>query len=60
MHAGSLGEPLLALVKIRASQINGCAYCLDMHGREARAVLIASFTGSSLYSGVNSLRVFPM
>jgi AhpD family alkylhydroperoxidase len=24
-------------VKIRASQINGCAYCLDMHGREARA-----------------------
>ncbi|WP_158252977.1 carboxymuconolactone decarboxylase family protein [Cryobacterium sp. Y62] len=27
----------LALVKIRASQINGCAYCLDMHGREARA-----------------------
>nr|WP_255411746.1 carboxymuconolactone decarboxylase family protein [Cryobacterium sp. Y11] len=55
-----MGEPLLALVKIRASQINGCAYCLDMHGREARAVLIASFTGSSLYSGVNSLRVFPM
>lgn len=37
IHAGSLGEDLLALVKIRASQINGCAYCLDMHGREARA-----------------------
>ena len=37
IHAGSLGEALLALVKIRASQINGCAYCLDMHGREARA-----------------------
>lgn len=37
IHAGSLGEDLLALVKIRASQLNGCAYCLDMHGREARA-----------------------
>jgi AhpD family alkylhydroperoxidase len=35
-RAGTLGEPLLALVKIRASQINGCAWCLDMHGREAR------------------------
>lgn len=37
IHAGDLGEDLLALIKIRASQINGCAYCLDMHGREARA-----------------------
>jgi AhpD family alkylhydroperoxidase len=31
-------EPSLQeLVKIRASQINGCAYCLHMHGHEARA-----------------------
>jgi AhpD family alkylhydroperoxidase len=31
-------EPtLLELVKIRASQINGCAYCLDMHTKNARA-----------------------
>lgn len=37
IHSSSLGEDLLGLVKIRASQINGCAYCLDMHGREARA-----------------------
>ncbi|MEO6942807.1 MAG: carboxymuconolactone decarboxylase family protein [Terrimesophilobacter sp.] len=37
IHAGELGEDLLALVKLRASQLNGCAYCLDMHGREARA-----------------------
>ncbi|RAN72597.1 carboxymuconolactone decarboxylase [Bacillus sp. SRB_336] len=37
IHSGTLGEDLLALVKIRASQLNGCAYCLDMHGREARA-----------------------
>lgn len=35
-HAGSLGEGLLALIKIRASQINGCARCLDIHAREAR------------------------
>src|ERR1700729_1705769 len=31
-------EPaLLQLVKMRASQINGCAYCLDMHSKDARA-----------------------
>jgi AhpD family alkylhydroperoxidase len=30
-------EPsLLELVKMRASQINGCAYCLDMHSKDAR------------------------
>ncbi|WP_166786151.1 carboxymuconolactone decarboxylase family protein [Cryobacterium lyxosi] len=34
IHAGSLGEPLLALMKIRALQINGCAYCLGMHRRD--------------------------
>ena len=28
---------LLELVKMRASQINGCAYCLDMHSKDARA-----------------------
>lgn len=32
-----LEAPLLELVKIRASQINGCAYCLDMHTKDARA-----------------------
>jgi AhpD family alkylhydroperoxidase len=31
-------EPLLSgLVKMRASQINGCAFCIDMHSKEARA-----------------------
>ncbi len=31
-------EPsLLDLIKLRASQINGCAYCLDMHWKDARA-----------------------
>lgn len=33
-----LERPLLELVKIRASQINGCAYCIDMHTRDARAI----------------------
>ncbi len=32
-----LEKPLLELVKMRASQINGCAYCLDMHSKDARA-----------------------
>jgi AhpD family alkylhydroperoxidase len=31
-----LEKPLLELVKIRASQINGCAFCLAMHTRDAR------------------------
>ena len=31
-------EPaLLQLIKVRASQINGCAYCIDMHSKDARA-----------------------
>jgi AhpD family alkylhydroperoxidase len=32
-----LDKPLYELVKIRASQLNGCAYCLDMHHHDARA-----------------------
>src|SRR5690348_78755 len=32
-----LEKPLYELIKIRASQLNGCAYCLDMHNRDARA-----------------------
>lgn len=32
-----LDPRLYELVKIRASQLNGCAYCLDMHNRDARA-----------------------
>jgi AhpD family alkylhydroperoxidase len=35
----SMLEPLLLeIVKLRASQINGCAYCVDMHPTEARAI----------------------
>ena len=36
-HASGLEASLLELVKMRASQINGCAYCLDMHSKDARA-----------------------
>ncbi len=32
-----LEQPLIELVKLRASQINGCAYCIDMHTKDARA-----------------------
>ncbi|MEZ4377212.1 MAG: carboxymuconolactone decarboxylase family protein [Gemmatimonadales bacterium] len=32
-----LERPLLELVRTRASQLNGCAYCVDMHTRDARA-----------------------
>jgi len=31
-----LERPLLNLIKLRASYINGCAYCVDMHSKEAR------------------------
>lgn len=37
VHNSGLEESLLELVKMRASQINGCAYCLDMHSKDARA-----------------------
>lgn len=32
----SLGHTILDLVNIRASQINGCAFCVDMHCKEAK------------------------
>ncbi len=37
VHDCGLDPKLLELVKIRVSQINGCAYCLDMHTKDARA-----------------------
>ena len=37
MHACGLDHALLELVKLRASQINGCAHCIDMHTKELRA-----------------------
>ncbi len=37
VRQSGLEPALLELVKIRASQINGCAFCLDMHTQDARA-----------------------
>jgi AhpD family alkylhydroperoxidase len=50
--------PLLELVKTRVSQINGCAYCLDMHTKDARAAgeteqrlyLLPAWRETSFYS----------
>ena len=33
-----LDHKLIHLIKMRASQINGCAYCIDMHSKDARAM----------------------
>ena len=57
-HEHGLEHSLIELVKTRASQINGCAYCLDMHTREARAAgetearlhLLAAWQESPLYT----------
>jgi AhpD family alkylhydroperoxidase len=52
---GGLDEKLLHLIKMRASQINGCAFCLDMHSKDARA---AGETEQRLY-GLNAWRETP-
>jgi AhpD family alkylhydroperoxidase len=58
MKSSSLGHRLIHLVKIRASQINGCAYCLHMHTSDtlaegedaARIFLLDAWRESHLYS----------
>jgi len=37
VRTSGLDKALYELIKIRASQLNGCAFCLDMHHRDARA-----------------------
>lgn len=37
VHSSSLEPALIELVLMRASQLNGCAYCMDMHSKDARA-----------------------
>ncbi|AUT47497.1 carboxymuconolactone decarboxylase family protein [Achromobacter sp. AONIH1] len=57
-HCG-LEKSLIELVKIRSSQINGCAYCIHMHCSDARKLgetemriyLLPAWRESSLYSG---------
>jgi AhpD family alkylhydroperoxidase len=59
VHQTGLEESLLELVKTRASQINGCAWCLDMHTKDARArgeteqrlYLLAAWREAPCYSG---------
>lgn len=50
-----LEHALLELVKTRASQLNGCAYCIDMHTKDARA---AGETEQRLY-GLSAWRETP-
>jgi AhpD family alkylhydroperoxidase len=58
VQSGGLEPSLVELVKTRASQINGCAYCLHMHTRDARAggesearlYLLDAWRESSLYT----------
>lgn len=58
VEASGFDRTILHLVKIRASQINGCAYCVDMHVKEARKDgeteqrmhLISAWRESPLYS----------
>jgi len=56
--ASSVETTIKELVKIRASQINGCAFCIEMHSREARALgeteeriyLLSGWRESPLYT----------
>ena len=58
LRGSSLEAPLRELVLMRVSQINGCAYCLDMHSKDARAAgeaeqrlcLLPAWRETSLYS----------
>jgi AhpD family alkylhydroperoxidase len=58
LHQTTLGAPLIELVKMRASQINGCAYCLDAHSKvlrkggetEQRIYLLDAWRESPLYT----------
>jgi AhpD family alkylhydroperoxidase len=58
VQSGGLEDSLVELVKTRASQINGCAYCLHLHTRDARAggesearlYLLDAWRESSLYT----------
>jgi AhpD family alkylhydroperoxidase len=55
VHSSGLEHSLYELAKTRASQINGCAYCLDMHTKDARK---AGETEQRLYA-LNAWRETP-
>jgi AhpD family alkylhydroperoxidase len=58
VNASGLEHSVLELVKMRTSQINGCAYCLDMHSKDMRAAgeteqriyLLNAWRETSLYT----------
>ena len=58
IHSCGLEHGLIELVKMRASQINGCAFCLDMHSKDARGAgeteqrlyLLNAWRESTLYT----------
>ena len=53
--AAKLEPSLFHLVQIRASQVNGCAYCIDMHTKDAR---VAGETEQRIYA-LNAWRETP-
>ena len=55
LHQSGLDKKLLDLINLRVSQINGCAYCLDMHWKDLRA---AGETEQRLY-GLDAWRESP-
>jgi AhpD family alkylhydroperoxidase len=55
VKTSGIEPPLLELIKMRASQINGCAFCIDMHSKDARA---AGETEQRLY-GLSAWRETP-
>jgi AhpD family alkylhydroperoxidase len=55
LRKSGLDETLVNLISLRASQINGCAYCLDMHWKDLRA---AGETEQRLY-GLDAWRESP-
>ena len=58
VQGAGLSHGLIHLIKLRASQINGCAYCVDMHTKEARKdghseqwiALVSAWHESPLYT----------
>lgn len=58
LRAGPIEAPLLHLIKLRASQINGCAYCIHLHTSEAlkdgevplRLHMLTAWRESPMYS----------
>ena len=59
VNSSKLDHRLLELVKMRTSQLNGCAYCIDMHSKDARAAgeteqrlyLLDAWRETPLYTG---------